>query len=247
MAEFTPTAGQSLAIGDRGGELLVSAAAGSGKTRVLVERLMGYILDPERPADVDSFLIITFTRAAAEQLRSKIGEELSARAAAGGEGAARLRRQNALLRRAQICTIDSFCVSLLRENAARLGLDPGFGLCDEQRAAEMKALALETVLEAAYERAEPGFMALADTVGAGRDDSRLQSLVLSLHGKLQSHARPERWVRKQQRDFDELPEDAADTIWGRELLGGAMEELAYWRREIDYLLDAVSALSLIHI
>ena len=241
MAEFTPTAGQALAIGDRGGELLVSAAAGSGKTRVLVERLMGYILDPERPADVDSFLIITFTRAAAEQLRSKIGEELSARAAAGGEGAARLRRQNALLRRAQICTIDSFCVSLLRENAARLGLDPGFGLCDEQRAAEMKALALETVLEAAYERAEPGFMALADTVGAGRDDSRLQSLVLSLHGKLQSHARPERWVRKQQRDFDELPEDAADTIWGRELLGGAMEELAYWRREIDSLLDAVSA------
>ena len=172
MAEFKPTPGQALAISDRGGEILVSAAAGSGKTRVLIERLMGYILDAEHPADVDSFLIITFTRAAAEQLRGKIGEHLSELAAgAEGETAARLRRQRALLRRAQICTIDSFCVSLLRENAALLGLDPGFGLADEQRAAQLKSAALEAVLEEAYEREEPGFIALADSVGAGRDDS----------------------------------------------------------------------------
>lgn len=111
MAEFKPTPGQALAISDRGGEILVSAAAGSGKTRVLIERLMGCILDAEHPSDVDSFLIITFTRAAAEQLRGKIGEHLSELAAgAEGETAARLRRQRALLRRAQICTIDSFCV-----------------------------------------------------------------------------------------------------------------------------------------
>ena len=143
MAEFTPTPGQALAISDRGGELLVSAAAGSGKTRVLIERLMGYILGENR-SDVDSFLIITFTRAAGEQLRGKIGEHISelAESAAGGQ-AAYLRRQRALLRRAQICTIDSFCVSLLRENAAALGLDPGFALCDEQRAAELKSTALE--------------------------------------------------------------------------------------------------------
>ena len=85
MAEFTPTPGQALAISDRGGELLVSAAAGSGKTRVLIERLMGYILGENR-ADVDSFLIITFTRAAAEQLRGKIGEHISelAESATGG-------------------------------------------------------------------------------------------------------------------------------------------------------------------
>ncbi len=238
MADFIPTPAQAAAIGDRGGELLVSAAAGSGKTRVLIERLMRYILDGDKPADVDSFLIITFTRAAAEQLRSKIAAELGARAAsAAGDAAARARRQNALLRRAQICTIDSFCVSLLRENAARAGLEPGFGLGDEQRSAELKGLALETVLEDAYERAEPGFTALADTVGAGRDDKRLAALVLSLHEKLGSHARPEKWAREQIRGFSELPGDAAGTAWGRELLEGAVETLDYLRGEISALLD----------
>ena len=97
MPEFTPTPGQALAIGDRGGELLVSAAAGSGKTRVLIERLMRHVLD--EGADVDGFLIITFTRAAAEQLRGKIAEELSSREAISRDGA-RLRRQRALLRQA---------------------------------------------------------------------------------------------------------------------------------------------------
>ena len=90
MPEFKPTPGQALAINDRGGETLVSAAAGSGKTRVLIERLMSYILDAEHPVDVDSFLIITFTRAAAEQLRSKIGEDLVERAVLPGADAARL-------------------------------------------------------------------------------------------------------------------------------------------------------------
>ena len=238
MPEFTPTPGQALAIGDRGGELLVSAAAGSGKTRVLIERLMRHVLD--EGADVDSFLIITFTRAAAEQLRGKIAEELSSREAVSRDGA-RLRRQRALLRQAQICTIDSFCVSLLRENAALLGLEPGFGVCDEQRAAELKALALETVLERAYERAEPDFIALADSVGAGRDDARLEQLLLTLHGKLQAHSRPERWADAQKRDFDDLPADAAGTVWGAELIASAKAQLGYWAGVMRGLLEEACA------
>ena len=156
--------------------------------------------------------------------REKIAEELSSREAVSRDGA-RLRRQRALLRQAQICTIDSFCVSLLRENAALLGLEPGFGVCDEQRAAVLKALALETVLERAYERAEPDFIALADSVGAGRDDARLEQLLLTLHGKLQAHSRPERWADAQKRDFDDLPDDAAGTVWGAELIASAKAQL----------------------
>ena len=236
MADFTPTAAQALAIGDRGGELLVSAAAGSGKTRVLVERLMGYILAGE---DIDRFLIITFTRAAAEQLRTKIGEELASREQDTPSGA-RMRRQRALLRRAQICTIDSFCISLLRENAALAGLDPDFAMCDEQRSLELRTAALETVLEEAYERAEPEFLLLADTVGAGRDDARLQSLVLSLHTKLMSHSRPEKWAERQRRAFEDLPDDAAGTAWGRELLTAAVGTLEYWAGVMHALVDEVS-------
>ncbi len=101
MADFRPTASQQAAIDARGGAVLVSAGAGSGKTRVLTERLMGYICDDAHPVDLDSFLIITFTRAAAAELRGRIMEELAARRAAD-PGSRRLRRQSALCRRAQI-------------------------------------------------------------------------------------------------------------------------------------------------
>ncbi|HBD85930.1 MAG TPA: hypothetical protein DC001_00720, partial [Clostridiales bacterium] len=108
MAEFSPTASQREAIENRGGAVLVSAAAGSGKTRVLTERLMSRVTDPEAPADIDSFLVITYTRAAAAELKGRITDELADRIAAD-PSARHLRRQNALLQRAQIGTIHSFC------------------------------------------------------------------------------------------------------------------------------------------
>ena len=160
MAEFKPTPSQKLAIEDRGGELLVSAAAGSGKTRVLTERLMRWVTDGDAPKSIDSFLVITFSTAAAAELRSRISEEIAARAAAD-PASKRLRRESALVRRAQIGTIHSFCSALLREHAGRAGIAPDFSVADEDRARELRALALETVMEAAYAAAEPGFLSLA--------------------------------------------------------------------------------------
>ena len=115
MAEFKPTASQAAAISARGSAVLVSAGAGSGKTRVLTERLMGYITDAEHPVDIDSFLIITFTRAAAGELRGRIMDEI-ANALAADPANKRLRRQSALCQKAQIGTIHSFCAALLREH-----------------------------------------------------------------------------------------------------------------------------------
>ena len=157
--------------------MLVSAGAGSGKTKVLTERLMAYITDPDAPADVDSFLIITFTRAAAGELRGRIMEELSRRLADDPHNA-RLRRQSALIRRAQIGTIHSFCADLLRENCQAAGLTPDFKILDEERADSMKAACLDRVLEDCYDGIEnnPDFHLLADTVGEGRDDSALAAL-----------------------------------------------------------------------
>ncbi len=239
MAEFKPTPSQKLAIEDRGGELLVSAAAGSGKTRVLTERLMRWITEGDAPRSIDNFLIITFSTAAAAELRSRISEELSARAAAD-PGSKRLRRESALVRRAQIGTIHSFCSSLLREYAGRAGIAPDFAIADEDRARELRRLSLETVLEAAYAEAEPGFIQLADTVGAGTDDRRLESLVLELHGKLQSHARPGDWAARQSELFETGAEDAADTPWGRELLESAADELLWWAGEFDELVRSLA-------
>ncbi len=175
MAEFSPTASQREAIENRGGAVLVSAAAGSGKTRVLTERLMSRVTDPEAPADIDSFLVITYTRAAAAELKGRITDELADRIAAD-PSARHLRRQNALLQRAQIGTIHSFCTGLLRENCHLAGLLPDFAVADEDRARALKTLALERTLEAAYENPEPEFLLLTDTVGAGRDDRRLADL-----------------------------------------------------------------------
>ena len=241
MSDFIPTASQRAAIELRNGAVLVAAGAGSGKTKVLTERLMSYISDPVSPADIDSFLVISFTRAAAGELRGRISQELAARLAQEPENR-RLRRQSALCQRAQIGTIHSFCAALLREHSHLAGLSPDFKIADEQRSDAMKAAALERVLEERYERADsyPGFTLLADTVGAGRDDSRLAKLVLELHGRMQSHARPELWAKAQAELLRQPAVDAAQTPWGREVLRWAGETVAYWSEEFDRLMAAMA-------
>ena len=242
MSEFRPTDAQRAAIEIRGGAVLVSAGAGSGKTKVLTERLMGYICDSEHPADLDSFLIITFTRAAAAELRGRISEELAGRLAEDPANR-RLRRQSALCQRAQIGTIHSFCAALLREHCHELSLSPDFKIADEERADAMKAAALMRVLEQRYERAEdyPGFTGLADTVGAGRDDSRLAKLVLSLHAKMQCHARPELWARRQVELLRQPAADVSETIWGREVLEWLAGLTDYWCGEFERLMEEMRA------
>lgn len=234
MSDFKPNASQKAAIELRGSTALVSAGAGSGKTKVLTERLMGYVLDPDRPADIDSFLIITFTRAAAGELRGRIMDELSS-ALAADPGNRRLRRQSALCSKAQISTIHGFCSELLREHAQLLGISQDFKILDDERAAEMKLAALERVLENRYEKADryTGFKALADTVGVGRDDRRLSALTLNLHAKMQSHARPELWAQNQKALMTADVRDLADTVWGQELITSAKEQCAYWSDELD--------------
>ena len=240
MADFRPTPSQAQAVCERGGALLVSAGAGSGKTKVLIERLMARLRDEEDPADLDSFLVITYTRAAAGELRGRILEKLAA-ALAEDPGNRHLRRQSALCRRAQIGTIHSFCASLLREFSHLAELSPDFRVADEDRAAAMKTAALERTLERCYENSEahPGFLPLADTVGAGRDDRRLAELVLGLHSRMQCHPRPEVWAAEQVALLRAPAADAAETPWGREILARTAESAAYWSSEMERCLAAM--------
>ena len=240
MAEFKSTASQQAAIDTRGCPVLVSAGAGSGKTRVLTERLMARITDIRSPADIDSFLIITYTRAAAGELRGRITEELHRRLAADPHNAC-LRRQSALIRRAQIGTIHSFCADLLRENCQAAKLSPDFKILDEERADAMRQACLEHVLEDAYADLEndPDFQLLADTVGEGRDDSALAALILELHTKMQCHAFPADWARAQIDALQETHADAGDTIWGRELLSRVSRLAEHWSCELDALIAAM--------
>ena len=188
------TPGQAAAIGERSRTLLVSAAAGSGKTATLTERIIRTLTDEGHPGDISRMLIVTFTRASAADLRKKISTALSEEMAKG-QRRAHLSRQLLLLPGAQISTIDSFCVGLVRENASRLGLSPAFRLAD---AAENRLL-LESVMNHLIEEGYEGsaaeftggepFCALADCLSGTRGDSELGELLLALYTKTQGFAR----------------------------------------------------------
>ena len=226
MPKFELTSSQRDAVYTRGKPMLVSAAAGSGKTRVLTERLMARVAEGE---DIDRFLVITFTRAAAAELRGRILTELNERSAADPANR-RLRRQAALLYRAHIGTIDSFCSSLLRENAHVLGISPGFSMLEQERGAAMRRRALDEVLDKAYESIEENeaFRTLVDSAGAGRDDEALAALILSLHDQMQSRAWPETWAQEALAMLSaEGVSDAGQTPWGAWILRDAAAEAAY--------------------
>ena len=183
MSETKWTAAQQAAIDDRGGALLVSAAAGSGKTAVLTERAVRLITDPECPMDADKLLIVTFTNAAAAELRARIGQALLRRSQAE-PGNTALRRQRMLLQRAPICTIDAFCLDLLRKHFQALDIPPDFSPADPGSVAALRAAALAETLEQAY--ADPDFCAFADLYGKGRSDKAAGDTILHVYDFLRA-------------------------------------------------------------
>ncbi|MDX9871807.1 MAG: helicase-exonuclease AddAB subunit AddA [Clostridia bacterium] len=200
------TAEQETAISCREKSLLLSAAAGAGKTAVLVERIIRRILDPAEPVDVDRLLVVTFTNAAAQEMKERIARELAARSRANRRDK-QIQRQTLLLGRAAICTLHSFCLELLRQNyyllklPGGLSLDPRFCLCDDNEALLLKAEVLETLLEDKYDAEDAGFLQLVECFGGERDDRALQEIVLKLYAYSRSHPQPENWLEQAIRTF----------------------------------------------
>ncbi|WP_455582003.1 helicase-exonuclease AddAB subunit AddA [Dysosmobacter sp.] len=232
MAKLTLTSQQQAVVENRGGSLLVSAAAGSGKTKVLVERLFRYVT--EERCNVDDFLIITYTKAAAAELRGKIAAELAKRMAQN-PGDSHLKRQLLRVYQADIKTVDAFCTGLLRENThllAREGerhaLTPDFRVLDEGEAQLVRQRVLDRVLDEFYDQLDEGGALLADTLGAGRDDRALADLVLEIHEKLQSHAYPQRWLAENQQVWTSLDGSFDATPYARELLTEIRRKAAHW-------------------
>ena len=232
----TLTPQQRAAVEDRGGSLLVSAAAGSGKTRVLVDRLFRYVT--EERCNVDDFLIITYTRAAAAELRGKIAAELSRRMGEDPSDS-HLRRQLLRVYQADIKTVDAFCTALLRENTHLLAQDadkhaltPDFRVLDDSEALLIRRRCLDRTLSGFYESLTPGGELLADTLGAGRDDSALADLVLELYDKLQSHASPRDWLARSRAAWDPPAAVFDDTPYARALLEAVRRRAAHWADQL---------------
>ena len=153
MGAMTWTKEQQKVIDTRGRNLLVSAAAGSGKTAVLVERIIQMVTDPTHPVDIDRLLVMTFTNAAASEMRERIGAALEKRLEEC-QGDRNLEKQITLLNHAKITTIDSFCLHLLREHFNELDIDPGFRIGDEGELLLLQADVMKELLEEYYGKNE---------------------------------------------------------------------------------------------
>lgn len=225
MAERKWTTEQRQCIEARSGTLLVSAAAGSGKTSVLVERIIGRITDPMHPVDIDRLLVVTFTRPAAAEMKQRLSAALSERIAADPDDF-RLQRQQMLLPGASISTIHGFCSALLRENFHLLELSPQFRVAEEAEAALLREEALRETLEERYAEVREDFAALADLLSRGKDDSAFADTVLRLYTFIQSHPFPEQWLEEKAAMYDSVS-DPADTVWGKRIRAHMADVLLY--------------------
>lgn len=223
------------AISARGQNILVAAAAGSGKTAVLVERIIRRIADEENPIDVDRLLVATFTKAAASEMKGRIRDALE-KELQNKPYSLHLRRQLLLLTRASISTLHSFCMEVVKRHSYLLDLDPAFRVADELEAKLLRQDIIDTVFEEEYQVAAQGvghFFTLVDWYGSDRSDTPLQTLVQRLYDFAQSHPWPEHWLEEMlsmyavdaNSDFEQLP-------WIKEMrtsihldLMGAIDEL----------------------
>lgn len=214
--QFTEAQQKVLDAGNH--NILVSAAAGSGKTAVLVEKIVRLISEGDHPLDIDRLLVVTFTRAAAAQMRERIGQALSARLGAD-PGNAHLRRQEILLHKAQITTMDSFFTFVLRNYFSDIALDPGFRQIDQEESGLIQADVLRDFLEEKYASRDPSLLLCADYFCTGSDDKELEELILELFRHAGSHPSPRAWLRERAGDYDIRDEqELFETPWMRSMV-----------------------------
>jgi ATP-dependent helicase/nuclease subunit A len=219
------TYNQEDAIEARGGTLLVSAAAGSGKTAVLVQRVIERITDTENPTNADRLLVVTFTKAAAAEMQSRIASEISYLLEKDPMNV-NLQRQQILLTRSHISTIHSFCSELIKENFYKLGIAPDFRIIEDTEMQLLRSDAFESVLEDFYSSGDIEFLNLVETFSTGRDDVRIIKAVNNLYDFVRSHPFPKRWL-KDKANMYKTGNCACDTVWGKTLL-------SYGKDVIDY-------------
>ncbi|MCI8770892.1 MAG: helicase-exonuclease AddAB subunit AddA [Lachnospiraceae bacterium] len=193
--KWTPEQKQVIDLRER--NILVSAAAGSGKTAVLVERIIAEISEGDSPKDIDKLLVVTFTKAAAAEMRARIGKALEVKLLEQPENK-HIQRQASLLHTAQITTIDSFCQSIIKNYFHVINLDPSFRVGDETDLELLKQDILKEVIEEKYQQARENgddrFLQFTDMLSTGRTDHAIEEMVLSLFQVANSYPWPDEWL-----------------------------------------------------
>ena len=187
------TSEQQKVIDLRNRNILVSAAAGSGKTAVLVERIIRRLTEDDTPTDVDRLLIVTFTEAAAAEMKERISAAIEKKLEER-PGDIRLERQATLIHSAQITTIHSFCLAVIRDHFHVIGIDPGFRIAEEGELKLLKQDVLEELLEECYAEAKEEFLDFTERFGSGKSDKKIEEIILKMYEYSRSYPRPDRWL-----------------------------------------------------
>ncbi|MGL6107695.1 helicase-exonuclease AddAB subunit AddA [Romboutsia sp.] len=209
---------QQAVIDNRNGNLLVAAAAGSGKTAVLVERIIQMILDKENPIDIDKLLVVTFTNAAASEMRERIGDAIGKALDKDPENK-HLQNQLVLLNKASITTIHSFCLEVIKSNFHKINLDPNFRIGDTTECTLLKQEAIEEVFEQLYEEQDEDFLNLVESYAEKRGDTNIQSIILSIYNFAMASPNPKEWLEFSAEQFNIDDDfDFSNSIWAKAIL-----------------------------
>ncbi len=223
---------QMQVIENRGSNLLVSAAAGSGKTAVLVERIIRMVTEGEHPLDIDQLLVMTFTNAAAAEMRERIGAAIEKKLEET-PGDAHLQAQSALVHHARITTIDSFCLNLIRSHFNRLDLDPSFRIGDEGELLLLRGDVLQEMLEDYYTDGGEAFERFVQTYAPGKSDAAVEDYIMQVYAFAQSNPYPGLWMEKCREELTEEDGLHAPAAWMKFLMEDA-------RKQADELLAQVA-------
>ena len=209
---------QEKVINLRNRSLLVSAAAGSGKTAVLVQRIISMVTDEAEPLDIDRLLVVTFTNAAAAEMRERVGAAIE-NALEQAPYNQHLQRQLTLVHNAQITTIDSFCIRILRDHFHKIDLEPGFRIADEGELKLLREDVCEAVLEEFYQKADPEFFRFADSYSGAKNDLQIKEMILKLYNYAESYPWPKEWLETCVQQYEAANEaELEEKSWIRDFL-----------------------------
>ena len=224
---------QQKVISLRDRNILVSAAAGSGKTAVLVERILSKICDPKKPVDIDRLLIMTFTRAAAGEMKERISAAIDQKLYDNPDNE-QLQRQTSLIHNAQITTIDGFCAYIIRNYFHMIDLDPGYRTAEEGELKLLREDVMKEVLEEAYTQKDEKFLNLVECYANGKTDDEIRDMIYKLYDASMSHPFPEEWIEECLRVYQvDNVEELRNTKWMTLLWNAALESIS----EIEELLE----------
>jgi len=218
--------------------MLISAGAGSGKTSVLVERIINRISNNEQPVDIDKLLVMTFTNAAAYEMKERIRNALYKKINKNPENE-NLSRQMLLINRATITTIHSFCTEVIRNNYHLVDIDPSFEICDTTQSDQLKNKAIEEVLLKFYDEKSELFYQLINTFGRGNDDKNIIELVITIHNYIMSVPNPKKWLDEKITYYSIEEGDFYNCMWGSEIKKYAHRVIAECLSQLENAIEII--------